>query len=90
MVSGKFKSRTYTRKRVVTPGGKNVLRHSLRKPQKAHCANCGGILIGVAQARPAALKKLSKSQKVPSRAYAGQLCSPCSRLAIIAKARTSK
>jgi large subunit ribosomal protein L34e len=87
MVSGKFKSRTYTRKRIVTPGGKNVLRHGLRPPKKAHCANCGTVLSGVARARPAALRKLSKSQKVPNRAYAGQLCSPCSRKAIIAKVR---
>jgi large subunit ribosomal protein L34e len=90
MVSGKFKSRTYTRKRTVTPGGKNVLHHELRKPKKAHCANCGAVLSGVARARPAKLKKLSKSQKVPSRAFAGQLCSPCSRQAIIAKARKAE
>jgi len=86
MVSGKFKSRTYTRKRIVTPGGKNVLRHGLRPPQKPHCATCGAVLNGVARARPAKLKKLSKSQKVPSRPYAGQLCSACMRRAIIVKA----
>jgi len=87
MVSGKFRSRTYTRKRVVTPGGKNVLRHGLRPPKKPHCANCGKVLAGVARARPNALRKMSKSQKGPSRAYAGMLCSPCSRRVIIAKAR---
>ena len=87
MVSGKFKSRTYARKRVVTPGGKNVLRHTLRKPQKAHCAKCGVVLAGVARGRPAAIKKLSKSQRVPSRPFAGMYCSACSRDAIIRKAR---
>jgi large subunit ribosomal protein L34e len=87
MVSGKFKSRTYTRKRIVTPGGKNVLRHGLRKPQKAHCAKCGVVLAGVARGRPAALAKLSKSQKVPARPYAGMYCSACSRDAIIRKVR---
>ncbi len=87
MVSGKFKSRTYTRKRIVTPGGKNVLRHGLRPPKKAHCATCGAVLSGVARARPAKLRKMSKSQKVPSRIFAGMLCSPCSRRAIIEKAR---
>jgi large subunit ribosomal protein L34e len=87
MVSGKFKARTYTRKRVVTPGGKNVLHHALRKPKAAHCATCGIVLAGVAVARPAGIKKLSKSQRVPTRAYAGELCSPCSRRAIIQKAR---
>jgi large subunit ribosomal protein L34e len=87
MVSGKFKSRTYARKRVRTPSGKNVLRHTLRKPKKAHCATCGAVLAGVARGRPAALRKLSKSQKVPNRAFAGMLCSKCSRRAIIKKAR---
>lgn len=87
MVSGKFKSRTYTRTRKVTPGGKNVLRHGLRPPKKAHCASCQAVLHGVARARPAAMKKLSKTQRVPSRPYAGMLCSSCSRRAIIAKAR---
>ena len=87
MVSGKYKSRTYRRIRKVTPGGKNVLCHELRKPKKAHCSNCSALLHGVARARPAGLKKLSKSQKVPSRMYAGTLCSACSRQAIIKNAR---
>lgn len=88
MVSGKFKSRTYARKRDVTPGGKNVLRHTLRKPKKAHCGVCGKVLPGVARGRPAAIRKLSKSQRVPTRPYAGNLCSGCSRDAIIRKARS--
>lgn len=88
MVSGKFKSRTYARKRTVTPGGKNVLRHTLRKPQKAHCADCGNVLPGVARGRPAAVRKLSKSERVPTRPFAGNLCSACSRDRHIRKART--
>lgn len=90
MVSGKFKSRTYARKRVVTPGGSNVLRHSLRKPKKAHCGSCGTVLSGVARGRPAQIKKLSKSQRAPSRPYAGNLCSACSRKAIVAKVRKAE
>ena len=90
MVSGKFKSRTYARKRVVTPSGKNVLRHTLRKPQKAHCAVCKKVLPGVAQGRPAAIKKLTKSQRVPSRPFAGNLCSGCSRDELIKRVRTVK
>ena len=90
MVSGKFKSRTYTRKRLRTPGGKNVLRHGLRPPKKAHCATCQAVLPGVARGRPGQLKKLSKSQKVPTRPFAGMLCSKCSRRAIIANIRETK
>ncbi len=87
MVSGRFKSRTYARSQVRTPGGGNVLRHTLRKPKKAHCASCGNVLAGVARGRPAQLKKLSKTQRVPTRPYAGTLCSPCSRKKLIEKAR---
>ena len=87
MVSGKFKSRTYARSRGKNPGGKNVLRHTLRKPKKAHCADCGTVLSGMARGRPAQVKRMSKSQKVPSRPYAGQLCSPCTRRRMVAKAR---
>jgi len=87
MVSGKFKSRTYARKRTTLPGGKNVLRHTLRKPAKAHCATCKKVLPGVARGRPAAIKKLSKSQRAPTRPYAGTLCSACTRRLIIIKAR---
>ena len=89
MVSGKFKSRTYARKRVRTPGGKNVLRHVLRKPRKARCASCEKPLHGVARGRPKDLQKLTKSQKVPSRRNAGKLCSACSRREIIERARST-
>lgn len=89
MVSGKYKARTYARKRVVTPGGKNVLRHSLRKPKKARSAQ-GELLHGVARARPGKLRKLSKSQRVPSRPFAGQLSSRESRRTIIKRARARK
>ncbi len=87
MVSGKFRSRTYARKRVRTPGGKNVLRHTLRKPKKAHCAETGEELHGVARERPGKLKKLTRSQKVPSRPFAGMLSSTAMRNLFKRKAR---
>jgi large subunit ribosomal protein L34e len=90
MVSGKYKSRTYARKRLVIPGGKNVLRHSLRKPKKAVCAVEGTPLHGVARARPNNLRKLAKTQRVPSRPFAGQLSSSAARREIIKRARARK
>jgi large subunit ribosomal protein L34e len=87
MVSGKYKSRTYARSRVRTPGGKNVLRHTLRKPKAAHCAGCGAVLHGMVRLRPVHHRRLSKSQKVPSRPFAGTLCSACTRQTLVAKAR---
>lgn len=87
MVSGKFKSRTYARKRIMLPGGKNVLRHTLRKPQKARCAVTGETLHGVARARPNQLRKLAKTKRVPSRPFAGQLSSKAMRREIIKRVR---
>lgn len=90
MVSGRFRSRTYARKRVVTPGGRNVLRHTLRKPKKAHCAETGEVLHGVARGRPAQVKKLAKSERVPSRPFAGQLSSTAMRRRLITRARAQE
>ncbi len=87
MVSGKFKARTYARKRIVLPGGKNVLRHTLRSPKMAHCAVTGEVLHGVARARPNKLRKLAKTKRVPSRPFAGQLSSSAMRREIIKRAR---
>lgn len=89
MVSGKFKARTYARRRVRTPSGGNVLRHSLRKPKKARSVG-GEMLHGVARARPGNLRKLAKTQRVPSRPFAGQLSSAEMRREIIKRARARK
>lgn len=90
MVSGKYRSRTYARKRVRTPSGKNVLRHTLRKPKQAHCASCRKQLHGTPRERPAKLQRLTRSERVPSRPYAGQLCSSCMRVTLVKQARATQ
>ncbi|MGV8141228.1 MAG: 50S ribosomal protein L34e [Candidatus Woesearchaeota archaeon] len=75
------RSRSLRRIHVKTSKG-SKLRYAKRKPSKAHCANCGQILHGVASERPYKMSKMSKTEKRPDRPYAGQLCSKCMRLKI--------
>ena len=87
MVAGRFRSRSFRRVFVKTPGGNVVLRHERRKPSKATCAECGMVLTGVPREIPARIKKLSKTQRRPERPYGGVLCSKCMRLLFIKKAK---
>ncbi len=88
MVSGKYKSRTFRRVFVKTPGGRTVLHYRYRKPAKAKCGRCGAILKGVAAERPYKMRNMPKTKKRPERPYGGVLCSGCSRRLIIANARS--
>ena len=76
---GSFKSRTYRRVHVRTPGGRTVLHMKRRAPEKPHCANCRIVLHGVVRYRPFEVSKLSKTERRPERPYGGVLCSKCTR-----------
>ena len=89
MVAGRFKSRTFRRIKVTTPGGIRKVLYKKRKPSKARCAMCKSILKGVPRERPKKMSNLAKSKKKPERPYAGNLCSKCMRLVIIRKARAA-
>ena len=82
MVAGRFKSRTFRRIKVKTPGSKTVTHYRKRKPSKAKCAECGDALKGVPRERPYKMARLSKTQKRPERPYGGVLCSKCARIKI--------
>lgn len=87
MPTGRHKSRTFRRIFKRTPGGDTRLYYIKRKPKKAHCAKCGAVLSGVPRERPYKMKKLSKTEKRPQRPFGGNLCSRCTRLMILEKAR---
>lgn len=87
MVAGSKKSRTLRRVFVKTPGSRVVKHYVKRKPKKAHCASCKGLLQGVPQERPSKMQNMPKSQKRPERPYGGMLCSKCLRLKIKADIR---
>jgi len=86
MPRGMYKSRTFRRIRVRTPGGKNVLHYERRKPAKAKCAVCRAELKGISCNIPSKIKKMSKSQKTVARPYSN-MCSACMRNLIKKEAR---
>lgn len=90
MPEGAKKSRTFRRVNVKTPGGKTILSYRKRKPSKAKCSNCGKVLSGVPRARDYKIQNMAKTEKRPSRAYGGNMCSKCSRDLIKEKARSLK
>ena len=87
MVAPRFRSRTFRRIKVKTPGNRNTIHYRLRKPAKAQCGKCGRPLQGVARARPIQLRRFSRSQKSPERPFGGVLCSSCTRDELRARAK---
>jgi len=86
MVSGRHKSRTYRRIPKKTPGSRQITQYKKRKPGLPKCAMCKTALKGTLRERKQGMK-VAKSKKVPNRKYGGNLCSKCSRKAIVAEER---
>ena len=87
MVQGRYKSRTFRRMNVKTPGASNVRHYKKRKPGKAKCAGCGSDLKAVPRERPYKMQRMCKTKKRPERPYGGVLCSKCMRKTIREKSR---
>src|SRR3989344_2832915 len=83
-------TRSLRRVRVRTPGSKLVIHYSKRKPSVAKCANCKSDLKGIPRERPAVFRNLTLSEKTVSRPFGGNLCSDCSREAIISRFKDKK
>ena len=86
MPAPRYRSRTFRRVFVKTPGGEVKLTYRKRKPSKAKCALCGAELKGIVRVRAFKLKSIAKSKKLPSRPYSN-LCSRCSRKKLIASVK---
>ncbi len=82
-----YRSRTFRRVYVKTPGGVVHLHYRRRKPGKAICSRCRKQLAGVPRELPLKMQNLSKSSKRPERPYGGVLCSACTRSILQSKAR---
>lgn len=67
--------RTSKKRKYVAPSGETRTEYHNRKNSKILCGICKKELMGV----PRRMTGLSKSAKVPNRAYAGNFCSSCSR-----------
>ena len=87
MVAPRYRSRTLRRVFKRTPGSRVSLQYRKRKPSKAHCAECGGILMAVPNERPYKMENMAKTKKRPQRPFGGKLCSSCAKRVAIKEAR---
>ncbi len=74
-----YRSRSWRRVQVRTPGGRTVTHYERRKPNVARCAICGKPLNGVPRGRPVEIRKLAKTERRPERPYGGYICPSCLR-----------
>ena len=87
MVEGSRRSRTLRRVQKKTPGSVTRKYYIKRKPNQAKCGNCGVALPGTPRATAAQMKNMSKTKKTPKRPFGGNLCTKCTRVEIIKRAR---
>lgn len=80
--------RLWKKKKKYRPvSGKVKVKYGEKKHKGKRCRVCGITLQGVAGGRKSKLKKFSKSEKRPSRVFAGVLCSGCCALAVEEKVK---
>ncbi|RMF89678.1 MAG: 50S ribosomal protein L34e [Methanobacteriota archaeon] len=84
MVAPRLRSRSLVKKRKTTPGGRRVVHYRKKPSAYARCAGCRRTLLGVPRKD---VKKLTRSQRTPSRPYGGNLCSRCMRRVLKEKIR---
>ncbi len=77
MTSPKHRSRSVKKRQVRIPGGRTVTHYRKKKPSKHTCGRCGRILLGVPNRIQSEAKNMNKSERIPSRIYAGNLCNDC-------------
>jgi large subunit ribosomal protein L34e len=77
--------RTHSMARIkrITPGRRQSTIYKRRRPTKARCGVCGGVLGGVPALRPSQMVKIPKVQKRPERQYGGRVCASCLKKEII-------
>jgi len=84
MVLPRNRSRSAKRVFKRTPTGRNVLHYKKRRLRMPLCRLCGAGLGGVNNSRRA-----SKSEKVPTRIFAGQICAGCTAEIVKMKSRVA-
>ena len=85
MVRGRFRSRTFRRVKIKTPGGTVKTQYRRRNPSKAQCGKCGDELKAVPRMLPYEVRSTPKTKRRPERPYGGVLCSKCTRELIKSK-----
>lgn len=83
-----YRSRTFRRVKVKTPGGTVKIHYKKPKNKQAHCAECKRVLPGVARGTKTTVRKAAKSSRRPERPFGGNLCSACMRQELKNRARS--
>lgn len=78
------------KRKIIKSPKKNYRVASLRKkPKRAVCAMCGTVLHGTARGTPVEVRRMTHSERRPTRPYAGVLCNRCLTRIIIERTRAS-
>ncbi len=72
-----LRSKAQARKKLRTPGNRNVTHYWRRKPKKDHCAICKRPIGSIPRQRPSKMKKTKKSKRRPNRLESGRYCHKC-------------
>lgn len=77
MVAPRNRSRSKKKVKTRTPGGKTVTHYKGKKTGRKKCSRCSSELGGTPSRTKTVLRRMSKSERIPSRPYAGVLCDSC-------------
>ncbi len=72
-----LRSRAQKRKKLKTPGGRNVTHYWRKKPHKSQCAICKRPLQSIPRLRPAKMAKTRKTARRANRLESGRYCAKC-------------
>ncbi len=70
-----------------TPGRRVATHIKREKTSKHKCVICNAVLHGMKRGTNSEIRKVSKSQRRPARAFGGQLCTKCSRKILILRTK---
>jgi ribosomal protein L34E len=74
--------------RLIRTPSRTKLKKINKRTKKPHCSQCGSTLHGVAFGNQNRVRKMSRSEHLPTRMHAGYLCSRCLKGAIKAEVRS--
>ncbi|MFX1393393.1 MAG: 50S ribosomal protein L34e [Promethearchaeota archaeon] len=72
-----LRSRAQARKKLRTPGNRNITHYSRKKPKSSHCAICKKPLSSIPKLRPSKMKKTDHVSRRPNRLESGRYCGKC-------------
>jgi len=72
-----LRSKAQARKKVRTPGNRNVTHYWRRKPKKSHCAICKKPLQSIPRLNSTKMKKSANTSRRANRLESGRYCAKC-------------